>query len=398
MSDHDVIVVGAGIAGLCCARELADAGLDVLVLEAADRVGGRVATDEVDGFLVDRGFQVLNPAYPNLRRSTPMQRLGLRPFPRAVRARTDEGLHELVDPSRHPAKLPADLRTGLVQPRDAALLAALARSGARDEPRSAAFDRAGFTGNLRHQVVDPFMSGVVCESDGSTSMRFTSWLLAMFAAGTPGLPSGGMRTLPRLLAEGLTVRTSTPVLQLDTEAGTVHTEDVVLSAGAIVLAAGPGASARLTGSATPQVHATRSFWFATDVAPSDTAAIHVDGRPQRGPVATTTVVSHAAPEYAPAGQHLVAALTLVEPIPADEQAVGQQLAEIYGADTSAWRLLACHDIAETVPAVVPGSRGSSRIEQQGRTVVCGDQFGNASLDGAAASGQAAAQAARKIIG
>ena len=111
-SAHDVVVVGAGVAGLSCARELARLGLDVVLLEAAERVGGRVTSDDVDGFVVDRGFQVLNPAYPNLRKVVPMGRLGLRSFPRQVRVRTGDRLVELNDPSRRPGRLPAALASG----------------------------------------------------------------------------------------------------------------------------------------------------------------------------------------------------------------------------------------------------------------------------------------------
>ena len=67
-ASHDVVVVGAGLAGLACARELTSAGLVVRVVEAADAVGGRVRTDHVDGYTLDHGFQVLNTAYPELRR------------------------------------------------------------------------------------------------------------------------------------------------------------------------------------------------------------------------------------------------------------------------------------------------------------------------------------------
>lgn len=80
-TECDVLVVGAGLAGLACAQRLVDRGRDVIVLESADRVGGRVTSDDVDGFIVDRGFQVLNPAYPSLAEVVPVGRLGLRPFP-----------------------------------------------------------------------------------------------------------------------------------------------------------------------------------------------------------------------------------------------------------------------------------------------------------------------------
>ena len=145
------------------------------------------------------------------------------------------------------------------------------------------------------------------------------------------------------------------------------------------------------------MNATCTFWFATTKSPSDTAAIHLDGSGE-AQVATTTVVSNLAPEYAPAGQHLVAALTLADapgsdPREVDEGAVRSQLAHIYQTDTAAWRLVARHDLAETVPAVAPGRhRSTAGIERRGRALVCGDQFGNASLDGAAASGLKAAAA------
>jgi phytoene dehydrogenase-like protein len=58
----DVVVVGAGLAGLACARRLTRAGVSTTVAEAGDGVGGRVRTDRVDGMLLDRGFQVHNTA------------------------------------------------------------------------------------------------------------------------------------------------------------------------------------------------------------------------------------------------------------------------------------------------------------------------------------------------
>jgi len=109
----DVAVVGAGLAGLQCARELVGAGLDVAVLEAAEAVGGRVRSERVDGFTVDRGFQLLNPAYPAVRRWVDTTALGLQPLPAGVAARLDRGTVRVADPRREPRLLPATLRGAL---------------------------------------------------------------------------------------------------------------------------------------------------------------------------------------------------------------------------------------------------------------------------------------------
>jgi phytoene dehydrogenase-like protein len=87
--DAEVVVVGAGPAGLRCAGVLAEAGHDVLVREAGDVVGGRISTDRIDGFLVDRGLQLLNPAYPAVRRCVDVHALRLQAFEAGVAASTD---------------------------------------------------------------------------------------------------------------------------------------------------------------------------------------------------------------------------------------------------------------------------------------------------------------------
>lgn len=106
-----VIVVGAGLAGLRAAGRLAASGSEVLVLEAAGRVGGRVTTEEVDGFRCDRGFQLLNPGYPAARRALDLARLDLHRFGRGAVLRTAAGRSVLADPTRHPAHA-ADLLRG----------------------------------------------------------------------------------------------------------------------------------------------------------------------------------------------------------------------------------------------------------------------------------------------
>jgi len=391
VEDVDVVVVGAGLAGLACARELTAAGRRVVVVERAERVGGRVTSDEIDGFTVDRGFQVLNPAYPHLRAAVDLERLDLHPFERALRVRRDDGLAHLADPFRHPAAVVDDVRTGLVTPAVLGLAPFLLSSALVDRPRGRAMDRSGVRGSLRREVIDAFLAGVVCEDDGSTSARFTAWLMGMFALGTPGVPARGMRALPEVMAEGLDVRLEIEVTMLAADGRSARTSSGDISCREVVVAAGPAGSATLVGAPVPTVHGTCTFWFGIPgEAPSDTSAIHVDGR-RRGPVVTTSVVSLAAPTYAPPGHHLVTALTLSDHGTATEAEVRAHLGAIFGCATDSWQLVARHDIPETLPAVPPPYRQRPRARRWGAHILCGDQMGNASLDGAVASGQAAAR-------
>ena len=167
--DADVIVVGAGLAGLRCARVLQDAGREVVVLEAAAHVGGRVTSETVDGFVVDRGFQVLNPAYPAVRRWVDVGALALGSFDAGVLARTDAGLRVLADPRRTPRLGVDTLRSGMLDAGDVwglgrwlgpSLARPQAAAAGPDTTLARALDAHRVNGDLR-RVLDRFMAGVV---------------------------------------------------------------------------------------------------------------------------------------------------------------------------------------------------------------------------------------------
>lgn len=98
LQESDVVIVGAGLAGLRCASVLEHAGLSVTVLEASDAVGGRVRTDVIDGFRCDRGFQVLNPSYPQVKSAIDIDALDLKRFDAGLRVRTSYGVETIADP------------------------------------------------------------------------------------------------------------------------------------------------------------------------------------------------------------------------------------------------------------------------------------------------------------
>ena len=257
--DADVIVVGAGLACLRCARRLVELGREVLVLEAGDEVGGRVRTDVVDGFRCDRGFQVLNPAYPAVARWVDVDALDLKPFGAGVLVRRPHGLRVVADPVREPRLLGRTLRSGYLHPRE---LAGLARWAARaladpqamtrrpDSTLADSFDEAGVTGPLRTEVLDPFLAGVLVDSHGASSANFARLLVRMFVLGSPAVPARGMSELPRQIAGplGVRVRLGRPVDAVSPRGDHV---DVVLDgeslrARAVVVATDPVTASRLT--------------------------------------------------------------------------------------------------------------------------------------------------------
>lgn len=410
MSEYDVIVVGAGLAGLRAATRLAEAGRDVVVLEAEEAVGGRERTDVVDGFRLDLGFHVLNPAYPAVRRWVDLDALALRRFPVAVGVRLDDRVVRLAHPLRHPSSLPATLASGLVRGSDLAALArwagptilsARAAKSGGDRALAEAWDRAGLRGPLRDAVLEPFLAGVLADDRQETSDAFVRLLIRSFALGRPGVPAAGIGALPAQLADtarraGAGIRLSHRVVSTRRRAHGWHVgiegRDAV-TARTVILATGLDPA---VGVAVPEPRGLQTWWFAADEAPTADGALRVDGR-RRGPVVNTAVMTNTAPTYAPRGQHLIQA-TCVMPSEASENGIRRQLAEMWDADTRPWRLLRRDDIARALPAQDPPLRLRRSVRLGDGRYVAGDHRDTASIQGALVSGQRAAEAVLADLG
>ena len=400
----DVVVVGAGLAGLRCAQVLSSAGRDVVVLEASDGVGGRIRTDRIDGFLVDRGFQLLNPAYPAVRRWVDVDALGLQPFGAGVAARTETGLDVLGHPLRNPALIPSTLRVTGRRPQEVAALARWAAPLLRPRPgrelvdvlerradvdRRTALDRAGVDGLLR-RVVDRFFAGVLLEDDGSTADRFALLLTWMFVRGVPALPRDGMAALPAQLAAPLGDRIRLGQAVRRVTGTSVETDDGTWAARHVVVATGAPEAAGLTGVPVPATKGVVTVWWATPDAP-DTDLLHVDARATpTGPLVNTAVVSRAAPSYAPPGRNLVQGSALSQD-GGDTDEMRRHAGDLLGVDPAGWEVVARHEVPHALPAQ-PVPFSTTHPVRHGDVVVCGDHRDTGSIQGALVSGQRAAEA------
>ncbi|HEX2902748.1 MAG TPA: NAD(P)/FAD-dependent oxidoreductase [Jatrophihabitans sp.] len=414
--ESDVVVVGAGLAGLSAAIELTRAGLQVTVLEAAAKPGGRVSTDVVDGFRLDRGFQLMNPSYPRWRRLVRLgvldeDRLQLQHFDAGVRVALAHRHALLTDPRHCPADLLQNL-TAPGSPLEKARFVAWAlrcgaarpsrlRSGA-DRPYGQQLTKIGVTGALRRQVLEPFLAGVLGEDEQQSSTHFVSLLLRAFVRGVPAVPAWGMQALPDQLAEQLArgsvsgrIQLSTPVTKVD---GTVvHTEAGAFRGRAVLVATDPRSAAGLTGLPEPQLRSLTTFWFVADQPPYGRPILHVDGL-RRGPVVNAAVMSAVAPAYSPDGRALIAASIVGVPAADTVEQVRRQLGLIYDTSAADWQLLRVDAIADALPAMTAPLRLRQPVQLSDTLFVAGDHRDTASQQGALASGARAAAAIRRQLG
>ncbi|MER7892412.1 NAD(P)/FAD-dependent oxidoreductase [Micromonospora sp. NPDC094482] len=399
--ETDVVIVGGGLAGLAAARRLHRAGVPWLLLEASDRLGGRVATDAVDGYLLDRGFQVLNTAYPRLGTLLDVDRLRLGLFTSGVLVRRGDRLVRLVNPLREPTGAPGAALAGIGSLLDRIRFAGLAAGcatlpagrllSAPETTSEVALRRAGLSDAIIEELIRPFLSGVFIDRELETSSRVLAMVLRSFARGRIGLPAEGMAALPRAIADPLPadlIELNTPVAGV--APGRVRTQAGDLRCRAVVVAVDPPAAPTLLPAlAAVRMHSYTTYYHSTEAAPLDEPILLLDGE-RREILANTVVVSNAVPTYAPTGRHLVAT-SVVGPTPPPEPTVRAELARLYGRSTADWTHLTTVRVPDALPAAPPPQGRLRKPVALGDGIfVAGDHRASPSIQGALASGWRAA--------
>ncbi|MFI1729420.1 NAD(P)/FAD-dependent oxidoreductase [Streptomyces acidicola] len=425
----DVIVVGAGVAGLAAAHHLTSAGLSVTVLEAAPAVGGRMATEKVDGFRLDRTAPLLSTSYPELARIPALDALALRPFSPALLLHAGGHLHR-VDTTPTTTRSPRGALTAVralasapCMPRaqgaprtprpgplgtladQSRLATALARLAAtppeqlltRTElPTARALVSRGFPARAIDGFLRPLLTALLADPALLTSSRCADLALHSFATGRLCLPEGGADTLPELLAATLppgSVRTGVRVTSISTTSVTTvdHGE---LPCRGVLLATGARAAAEfLPGLRVPAFHPVTVLHHTTDEPPLTEPALLLDAD-RGGPVSHTAVISRVDPSRAPAGRTLISS-TVLGPLPDPahlDATVRSQLARLYGTSTTRWELLAVHHDAEAVPAMPQPHDLRRPVRLLAGLYVCGDHRDTSTVQGALHSARRAAHA------
>ena len=432
--DADVVIVGAGVAGLTCAAELNDRGVSFALVEASDDVGGRVRTDFVDGFTLDRGFQIFLTAYPKAKEVLDYEALDLREFYAGAQVRYRGEFHKVADPLRHPADGVISLANPIGSVPDKILIG-LYRLQAYLKPLHVVFSskettiarhlsEVGFSDQVVRTFFRPFLGGIFFDRSLGTTSRLFEFVMKMLATGSNCFPAGGIGAVPKQLES----RLPSGSVHLNCRAGGIERrwrgeedkvavvahrgeeeEDVVVFTGRRVVVATEGpAAADLLGEATTTTTTrkpvgTVCLYFRTDEdPPSDEPILYLNGNDDDGGEESTVVnnccfPATVSPTYAPAGQTLVSA-SLVGSFDdkTDEDLAAQVKAELsswFGAAfVGTWELLKVYRIPYAQPNQEPPTDFSRKTHGgMGVVYVCGDHTESATLDGALRSGQRCAR-------
>ena len=368
-----VIVIGAGLAGLNAALTLQEAGLEVEVHESSDRVGGRVATDLIDGFRLDRGFQLINARYPELIRLKVLKDLEFINASRTIDVSLDNRRYPLGDPRSNPFSA-FNAKTGTLTQKFnfVRYLATSSVTGHSVEEELSPLNE------LYSRVLKPFLSGVFLTSPANVDAVSGKAIIRSFVAGKPGLPSLGAGTLAEVIAARV------KSIHLNSRIDSI----AKFKGSKVIVATDLTTAAQLLDIPNvPQLASSTTWYHEVPTGLTQSANLLVDGQ-SRGPVINSIAISNMVPRYAPVGKTLLSSTTIDF---ASESEVRRHLALMWGTSTSAWSLIAKYEIPKALPIFGVGAMRAQSAQIDNRTFIAGDYRTAPSQNGALLSGRLAAQ-------
>jgi phytoene dehydrogenase-like protein len=409
--NEDVLIIGAGLAGLSCARELEKDGISYLLLEASDAVGGRVRTDHVKGFLLDRGFQVFSTAYPEAKRMLDYHALKLQHFSPGAMIRFGEKWHRMLDPFRQPfSSLQALLtpigtfsdKLRITRFRHKALSATIPDIFTRPETSTLQYlKNLGFSASMIERFFRPFLGGVFLDTELRTSSRMAEFIFRMFASGNISLPAEGMGAISQQLGSVLPpkkIRTKARVASIHNTTVTLESGESLSAQGIVGATEGPATGELLSALNPPPYRHVTNLYFAATEPPFKGPYLLLNGEGV-GPINNLCVLSQVAPTYSRNSQQLLSVSVLnhiSQSEPNLESAVRRQLQGWFGAQAQEWQHIQTYTINAAQPRQVVPFPNPYALQShiQNGTFVCGDFCATGTIDGAIFSGRRAAQEIR----
>lgn len=386
-----IIIVGAGLTGLTTALQLHKAGKPYLVLEASDRVGGRLATDEHNGYMFDRGFQVYLTAYPDAASVLDTPQLGLQRFkPGAVILLPNGKKSRIGDPTREISSLISTLSSPVGTFSDKTKMLRLKRrldqkslqdifsqEGVSTRIRLREF--YGFSDRMIDQFFMPFFRGIFLEDKLDTDHRMFEFVFKMFGKGHAAVPKSGMEAIPKQIANQL----STANILLDKKVTKVSDSTVQCADGSsyegsrIVIATEGGSLSKDEIEKT--YRSTTNMYFTASSSLGMGAYIALNPDP-KGIVNNLCEISMVAPSYAKDG-HLIS-LTLRDHMQkASVQQVKHELSK-WWSDAQKWEHIKTYRIDYALPNQDKVSNDFTKVDTSDTIIKIGDYLLNGSINAA----------------
>jgi len=409
LSHPQITIIGAGAAGLVAAIELEKAGYSPLLLEATDRVGGRLKTDEIDGFLLDRGFQVLLTEYPEVNRYLDLKALGVKTFRPGGHVHTRQMHFRFADPLREPAQI---IRSTLSPIGTLSDKIKLARLGLNLRTHSVEDCFAGYSEvrtidylwslGFSEQIVErffrPFFGGIFLEQELYTPAAMFRFIFKMFGRGGASLPEGGIESVAKQLAGQLKtteIRCNTDVAGVNGNVITLADGTEIASPGGIIIACPPeDILPQLVGAPVPW-KATTNLYFYSNRRLKENRLINLVSDPT-SLINTFAVLDEVAPSYKinHQGGSLIS-VTLREAMTRDS-IIGQAEQDLLRHSrlpNDSLRFLAKYDVMQALPRLseVTYRYDPTHARVADRIFLAGDHQLNGSLDAALRSGRLAAE-------
>lgn len=377
-----VIVIGAGLAGLSAALTLENEGVSVTVLESSDRPGGRVSSDVVDGFICDRGFQLINANYPEIKRIGLMKDLDFISASPVIEIARDESRYLIGDP-RSALLSSFNSETGSILEKLRLFMYLLRRKSAKSVGEELKNNGLGKT---YERVLRPFLTGVFLADPLLVSAEYGRTAIKHFVTGNSGLPAGGVGVFSEALASRVSeIRYGVQVNSI--KRNIVKTSKGNFEADAIIVATDATTAAQLLDlTEVPELVGCTTWYHSTGERPTKSKSLIVDSQ-NRGPVVNTIVISNMMPDYAPAGKNLISSTSI---LPTTESEVRRHLSVMYGTDTRNWKLVAKYEIPSALPLSGLEMKIASGAHVMDSIYIAGDYKSAPSQNGALLSGRLAA--------
>ncbi len=316
-TDTDILIIGGGITGLMCAASLQSQGRECVLLEAGDRLGGRIRTEIHQDFLLDVGFQVYLTSYENGLPFLMNSELGLGSFkPGAVFLDGDQ-IQCMGDPFRDPSSLSSTLQCRSATLSDKWKIYKLSQRLKRtsDEilwnmPEFTTDQyllNQGFSESIIEKFFRPFFGGVFLDDQLSVSSRLFEYLFKRFAMGLACLPAGGMQAIPQALSRHI----ASDSIKLNTKAESLENDSVVTAGGdqysarkIVVALDEPAACDLLNLPKNCESLSTHVYYYSTRRKDVSNPSIFLNSS-GAGPIQHLCFPSYVQRSYAPEGYHLV---------------------------------------------------------------------------------------------